>query len=66
MMNHGFNNHHGRNFNNTLARIILLVDLREIFSDLGAGGRKKSSENYQWKKSSENDQSIGHFQSVFF
>ena len=40
------------------ARIFLLVDLREFFSDLGLGKRKK--------KSSENDQLTGFFQSFFF
>ena len=29
------------------ARMFLLVDLQEFFSDLGLGGRKKSSENDQ-------------------
>ena len=38
----------------------LLVDLRDFFSDLGSGGQKK------YKKSSENDQLTGHFQSFFF
>ena len=38
--------------------IFLLVDLRDFFSDLGSEGRKK--------KSSENDQLTGHFQSLFF
>ena len=42
------------------ARIFLLVDLREFFSDLGSRGQKKR------KKSSENDQLTGHFQSLFF
>ena len=41
------------------ARIFLLVDLREFFSDLGSVGRKKI-------KSSENDQSTGQFQQVLF
>ena len=36
----------------------ILVDLRDFFSHLGSGGRKK--------KSSENDQLTGHFQSFFF
>ena len=39
------------------ARFFLLVDLLEFFSGLGLGGRKKSSEN---------DQLTGHFQSFFF
>ena len=39
------------------ANFFLLVDLREFFSDLGSGGRKK--------KSSKNDQLTGHFQRVF-
>ena len=34
------------------ARIFLLVDLRDFFSDLGSRGRKKKIN----KKSSENDQ----------
>ena len=42
------------------ARIFLLVDLREFFSDLGRGGGRKKN-----KKSSENDQLTGHFQSFF-
>ena len=37
----------------------LLVDLRGKKSGLGLGGRKK-------KKSSENDQLTGHYQSFFF
>ena len=40
--------------------IFLSVDLREVFSDLGSGGEKKRR-----KKSSENDQLTGHFQSFF-
>ena len=40
-----------------MARFFLLVDLLEFFSDLWSGGRKKSSEN---------DQLTGHFQSFFF
>ena len=40
--------------------LFLLVDLREFFSDLGSGDEKNK------KKSSENDQSTGHFQSFFF
>ena len=36
----------------------LYYDLREFFSDLGLGERKK-------KKRSENDQLTGHFQSFF-
>ena len=40
------------------ARIFLLDDLREYFSDLGSGDEKT--------KSSENDQLTGHFQSFFF
>ena len=44
------------------ARIFLLVDFRDFFSDLGSGGRKKIKK----KKSSENDQLTGHFQSFFF
>ena len=43
-------------------RNFLIVDLREIFSDIGSGGRKKKKE----KKSSENDQLTGHFQNIFF
>ena len=43
------------------ARIFLIVDLREFFSDLGSGERKKNKQ-----KSSENDQFTGHFQSFFF
>ena len=35
-----------------MARIFLLVDLLDFFSDLGSRGRKK--------KSSENDQLTGH------
>ena len=38
---------------------LLLVDLQDFFSDLGSGTEKK-------KKSSENDQLTGHFQSFFF
>ena len=46
-------------FSSYKARIYLLVDLRDFFfSDLGSGGRKK--------KSFENDQLTGHFQSFFF
>ena len=41
------------------ARFFLLVDLRDFFSDLGSGDGKKK------KKSSENDQLTGHFQSFF-
>ena len=49
-------------FYESKARIFLLVDLREFFlSDLGSGRRKKIN-----KKSSENDQLTGHFQSFFF
>ena len=40
------------------ARFLLLVDLREIFSDLGLGGMEK--------KSSENEQLTGHFLSCCF
>ena len=39
------------------ASILLLVDLRDFFSDLASVERKKSSEN---------DQSTGRFQSCFF
>ena len=42
------------------ARIFLLVDLREIFFRFRVGGTEKE------KKSSENDQLTGHFQSLFF
>ena len=43
------------------ARSFLLVDLRDFFSDLGLGrGDEKTN-----KKSSENDQLTGHFQSFF-
>ena len=45
---------------NYKARIFLLVDLRDFFSDLGSGGTKKKK-----KKNSENDQLAGHFQSFF-
>ena len=38
----------------------LLVDLRDFFSDLGSGDERKKK-----KKSSENDQLTGHFQSFF-
>ena len=41
------------------ARIFLLVDLWDFFSDLGSGDEKK-------KKSYENDQLTCHFQSFFF
>ena len=41
------------------ARILLLVDLWEFFSDLGSRVMKKI-------KGSENDQLTGHFQSFFF
>ena len=44
------------------ARFFLLVDLREFFADLGSGDGKKEKR----KKSSENDQLTGHFQSFFF
>ena len=40
-----------------LGQIFLLVDLQDFFSDLGWGDEKKSSEN---------DQVTGHFQSFFF
>ena len=40
------------------ARIFLLVDLREFFFRVRVGGDEK--------KSSENDQLTGHFQSCFF
>ena len=43
------------------ARIFSLVDLRELFFRLRVGGTKKIN-----KKSSENDQITGHFQSFFF
>ena len=39
------------------ARFFLFVDLQEFFSDLGSGDEKKSSEN---------DQITGHFQSFFY
>ena len=42
----------------TQARFFLLVDLREFFFRSRVGGTKK--------KSSENDQLTGHFQSFFF
>ena len=41
------------------ARIVLLVDLREKISDLGAWDEKKQ------QKHLENDQLAGHFQSFF-
>ena len=43
------------------ARFFLLGDLREIFFRPRVGGTKKIN-----KKSSENDQLTGHFQSFFF
>ena len=43
------------------ARIFLLVDLPEFFFRFRVGGTKKIN-----KKSSENDQLTGHFQSFFF
>ena len=55
------NNHFFLKFVYQLGQIFLLVDLREFFSDLGSGGRKKNK-----LKSSENDQLTGHFQSFFF
>ena len=42
-------------------RYFLLVDLQDFFSDLGLGGPKIKN-----KKSSENDQLAGHFQSFFY
>ena len=42
-------------------RIFLLVDLGEFFFRLGSGGREKKE-----KKTSENDQLTGHFQSLFY
>ena len=51
----------------TLRPDFLLVDLREIFSGLGSGERKKvKKKNNKIKKSSENDHLTGHFQSRFF
>ena len=47
--------------NITKARIFLIVDLREFFSDLRSRGTEKEIN----KKSSENDQLTGHFQSFF-
>ena len=41
------------------ARIFLLVDLQDFFSDLGSGGGGGGG-------NSENDQLTGHFQSFFF
>ena len=43
------------------ARIFLLVDLREKNFRFRVEGKEKKQ-----KKSSENDQSTGHFQSFFF
>ena len=43
-----------------MARNFLIVDLREFFFRFRVGGRKKI------KKSSENDQLTGHFQSFIF
>ena len=43
------------------ARIFLLVDLQEYLFRSRVGGQKKIN-----KKSSENDQLTGHFQSFFF
>ena len=43
---------------NPEARIFLLLDLREFFFRFRVRGRRK--------KSSENDQLTGHFQSFFF
>ena len=40
-----------------LGQNFLLVDLLDSFSDIGSGGTKKSSEN---------EQLTGHFQSFFF
>ena len=40
-------------------RLFFIIDLREFFSDLGSGDGKEK------KKSSENDQLTGHFQSFF-
>ena len=42
------------------ARLFLLVDLQDFFSDLGSGDEKKKN------KSFENDQLTGHFQTLFF
>ena len=42
------------------ARLFLLVDFRDSFSDLGSGAKINKL------KSSENDQLTGHFQSFFF
>ena len=49
------------------ARIFLLVDLREIFFRFRVGGtKKKALKMISERKSSENDQLTGHFQSFFF
>ena len=45
-------------YSNQLKARTFFIDLREYFSDLGSGGTEK--------KSSENDQLTGHFQSFFF
>ena len=47
--------------NSGQARIFLLVDLREFLFRFRDEGKEKKG-----KKSSENDQLTGHFQSLFF